>query len=417
MTGDTMNFGGLMKFLREDREYSGKKSSVKEDGRTEFPIGRREHSRSRSTHLGSGRTKDQGAHKLFQKRFEDLTSEEREDVLSWVKETKEPDPTRPNVDHESVGVETYEDDDLNKVKSQTPKNKKFAVRQVKDKEVETPIPTVKSPTKESRTGTLYLCNECYRTFRNIEAKCIHCPSTSVESIVTMKLAEGVSELIGELEGMTMEDQAAVRKAIEAGQISDEWPNEGDMIDALSSLEDIVDPTENPDADIKLLYFEHVLIPKALSVQGEASEGKVPSDKDDEQKIIQKLIEDKDEWRAKVVTPLSEALENTNLGYYHSSSRKAEDGTLVYEFTSVGGGPAVEVHVKSEPVRVEEDVRTLPSRRPSTLPDEEEEEIEVPTREKRPHRVTPLKPEPGQHPGPKGSASQNPDVVLFKKMRK
>jgi len=304
MFNDTMNFGGLMQFLREDKEYPGKKSSKKKP-------------------------------------------EERPAADTMAVQKK------PDVDHEAVGAETYEKDDLTKVKSQTPKNKRLAVRKVADKEVETPIPPVKPPTKESRTGTLYLCNECLKTSRSTEAKCALCSSTSVESIVTMKLAEGVSELVGELENITISDQTAVRNAIEAGQISDEWPTEDEMIDALSSLEDIVDPMENPDVDVKLLYLEHVLVPKALSVQGEASEGKVPSDKDDdEQKIVQKLTEDENNtWSDKkieetLLNPVGSILGETNLGYYHSETRVDQDGSRIYEFTSVAGAPVIEVHVKS-----------------------------------------------------------------------
>lgn len=258
---------------------------------------------------------------------------------------KEADPSKPNVDHEAVGAETYEDADLEKVKSQTLKNVDFAVRQVKDEEVATPIPAVKAPAKESK-GFLQLCEECAKTFRSMESKCPVSGKHHVERIVAeKKVNEGILELVGEVEDFSMEDQKAVRNAVESGQIENEWPDDDTMIDALSSLEDIVDPTENPDVDIRLLYLKHILVPKALSVQ---NEGKVPDKNDDDAKIVQKLTEERDEWRDKVVTPLSEALEGTNLGYYHSASRKAEDGTLIYEFTSVGGGPSVEVHVKSAP---------------------------------------------------------------------
>ena len=294
------NMGSLMSFLRNDPEYKGKKPLVTEGRR---PAAKR-------------------------------VNEETKKKL---------DPSKPNVDHEAVGAETYEDADLEKVKSQTLKNVDFAVRQVKDEEVETPIPVVKAPAKESK-GFLQLCEECAKTFRSMKSRCPVSEKHHVERIVAeKKLCEGVLELTGEIEGLEPGDVQAVRHSVETGQIPNEWPSDDEMIDLLSGQEDVVDPSElDADIDIKMAYLKHVLVPKALSMK---NEGKVPSKDDDDSKIIKKLTEERDEWRDRLVTPLSEALEDTNLGYYHSSSRKGEDGTLVYEFTSVDGGPAVEVHVK------------------------------------------------------------------------
>lgn len=384
-------------------------------------------------------------------------------------ESKKPDPSKPNVDSELLGLEDYEDEDLNKVKSKTLKDPGFSVRQVKDKEVETPIPPTRAPARESK-GSLYLCTECAKTFRSLKGKCPVSEDHCVETIVAEKKAyEGILDLVGEVEGLSRDDEIAVRSAIEAGHLKNEWPEDGEMIDALSSLEDLVDPMKELDADIKELYLKHVLVPKALTLRETTEdistktldpglkpqdviqkykenasvveteeairitasdlelplnsvkellikhgviEGKVPDKDDDDAETIKKLTEDRNEWRDKVISSLGEVLENTNLGYFYSASRKHEDGTLVYEFTSVSGGPAIEVHVKSSPAsEVQEDVETLPGRRPSVVPDEDTEE--TPTREKRPRRVTPLRPEPGQTPEPKG---QNPDVVLFKKVR-
>jgi hypothetical protein len=273
-----------------------------------------------------------------------------------------PMQSKPDVDHEALGVETYEDEDLTKVKSQTPKNAKYAVRKVADKEVETPIPVVKPPTKESKIGTLYLCNECFKTFRNTKAKCIHCPSIAVEPIVQIK--EGVLELVGEVPGISVSDQKILQLAINTDVISDEWPSDEEMTDALSSLEDIVDPEqESPDMDLKMSYLKHVLIPKALSMH----EGKVPSDKDDsEEKIVQKLTEEEQDELAdsseevageeepgvasdkklwdKIAGVVGEALQTLNLGYYHSSTHEEESGVLFLEFTSVSGGPLISVTV-------------------------------------------------------------------------
>ncbi len=277
-------------------------------------------------------------------------------------DAKKPNPSKPNVDHEAVGVENYEDEDLNKVKSQTIKNVDFAVRQVKDKEVETPIPAVKAPTKESK-GQLFLCNDCTKTFRAMESKCPTChKSECVERVVAeKKVLESVHELVGEVPGINPKNQKILLWALRNKVIEDEWPEYEVMFDALAhaGVEASDEEVQNVE-DIQGSYLQNVLLPQAKRSymkrvygtdghakegpqEGAAVEGKVPDKNDDEAKIVKKLTEEKDEWRDKVVSPMDEALQGTNMGYYHQATRRTNKG-IVYEFKSVSGGPDIEVRV-------------------------------------------------------------------------
>lgn len=88
----------------------------------------------------------------------------------------------PKLEAEDVGVEDYSGEDLNSTppkpapKSQSKDDEKYAVREVPDTEVQNP-----APAKESKGG-LYLCNNCFTTFRNTEGVCTKCRSNIVEMI-------------------------------------------------------------------------------------------------------------------------------------------------------------------------------------------------------------------------------------------
>lgn len=90
----------------------------------------------------------------------------------------------PQIDAEELGVEEYEDEDLNKVPpqkapvSKSKKDPRYAVRLVKDTEIENP-----AKTKLESKGDLYLCNNCFKTFRNTEGVCTECRSNIVERVV------------------------------------------------------------------------------------------------------------------------------------------------------------------------------------------------------------------------------------------
>ena len=92
----------------------------------------------------------------------------------------------PEVDPEEIGVEDYSEEDLNSTpakpapKSKSKDDDRYKIREVPDKEVENP-----APKKEAKTGKgdLYLCENCYKTFRSHEAICPHCRSNIVERVV------------------------------------------------------------------------------------------------------------------------------------------------------------------------------------------------------------------------------------------
>lgn len=91
---------------------------------------------------------------------------------------------------------------------------------------------------------------------------------------TPSVTEGVLELVGEADGLSPEDVNAVRKAVEDGRIDAEWPSDEEMIDALSGLEDVVDPMtagEEPDV-VRTAYLRHILVPKAIATSGAGEEG-------------------------------------------------------------------------------------------------------------------------------------------------
>jgi len=241
---------------------------------------------------------------------------------------------------EEIGVEDYSDQELNgpkaKATSKSKKDPRYARRDVPDKETENPKPQKAAKEhKENNKHTLYLCNECYKTFRNNEAVCLHCKSKIVEKVIkdgkvphkddsdekmVKTLMEGVLELVGEIEGVSKEDQDAVRAAIESGKIPDEWPTEDAMIDELSALEDIVDPSELDEyGDLKIAYAKYVLVPKALS-------------------MLEGMKEDVDNTNTneiiRIVNACYEGLEP--LGYWHTETIDTERGTR-FEFIKEGGG--------------------------------------------------------------------------------
>lgn len=77
------------------------------------------------------------------------------------------------------------------------------------------------------------------------------------------LTEGILKLVGEVDWMGPTDVQAVRQAVAAGRIDAEWPPEEEMIDALSGLEDIVVPANEP-GDVRTAYLRHIIVPKAIA---------------------------------------------------------------------------------------------------------------------------------------------------------
>lgn len=191
-------------------------------------------------------------------------------------QSMQPDEEAAPVEEPNQRLEDYSTDDMDKVEVKG----EDITTELSDKDLEQEWAKPKADkkkkkkakeSKEEDNHPLYLCNECCKTFRNAEAVCLLCESKDVTTIAR-KLVEGVSELIGEVEGVSMKDQAAVRDAIKKGAIDEEWPAEEVMIDQLSKLEDIVPPEEE---DIKIAYLKYVIVPKALSV----AEAKVEEQED------------------------------------------------------------------------------------------------------------------------------------------
>ncbi len=91
--------------------------------------------------------------------------------------------------------------------------------------------------------------------------------TDSEDKQIQTLYEGILELVDEIEGMSSEEADVVRKAVADGRIDAEWPSYEKMIDALSSLEDIVDPkTAGKEPDIvRQAYLQYIIVPKAISM--------------------------------------------------------------------------------------------------------------------------------------------------------
>ena len=90
----------------------------------------------------------------------------------------------PVVDLDKMDLEDYDKEDFNKsgkeVPSKSKKNPKYKVTEV-PKKLENQM--LKDSTQNE---SLYLCNNCFKTFRNTEASCTECCSNIVE-----KIAEGV----------------------------------------------------------------------------------------------------------------------------------------------------------------------------------------------------------------------------------
>ena len=211
-----------------------------------------------------------------------------------------------------------------------------------------------SEKKESRFSfmkkqkPLWLCNECFKTFRANEAICENCKSKKVERIAEQygpgftkevfkvtwkntdtgkeestrvmafdkadarkeakrsnreitkvegpimeeprkeeakvpfdessegsKLLEGVHELVSNVPGIDKEEQAALHKAIEDGVISNKWPSEEEIVDALVKAE--IDPHIVDDADmgeLRQIYLKHILLTQAMKLARVASESKL-----------------------------------------------------------------------------------------------------------------------------------------------
>jgi len=182
------------------------------------------------------------------------------------------------------------------------------------------------------TKPLWLCNSCCKTFRSDESKCTECKSEDTEKIVQEqdvalfkevyevnytdkvgnaksdrveaydeadakrmvskskgielesigkvakvsktnedKIKESVLELIGEIPGIDFEDQQTLRWAYNRNLIPREWPEDEEVVDALSKVDADIPPEEKDQYDdLKPLYLRYVLLPKAKQEFASAS---------------------------------------------------------------------------------------------------------------------------------------------------
>jgi uncharacterized Zn finger protein (UPF0148 family) len=218
--------------------------------------------------------------------------------------------------------------------------------------------TATSEKKESKFSfikkqePLWLCSECYKTFRSSKSICTLCESKKVEKIVEQdvgftkevfkvtwrntdtekeestnvtgidkadvrvqfgkkpnkelikiegpiteepkggstvpfdsgsegsKLYETVRELIGEVSGISKDEQNTLIQAIEKGDISNTWPSDETMIDKLSASETAsrimsVEDIDGLDmGEIRFAYLKYILLPKAKETAEVASESKL-----------------------------------------------------------------------------------------------------------------------------------------------
>lgn len=195
---------------------------------------------------------------------------------------------------------------------------------------------------------LWLCSECYKTFRANKAVCENCKSENVERITEQygpgftkevfdvtwkntdtgkeestrvmafdkadakkeakrpnrevtkvegpiksvpekeetkvpfdensegsKLRETVEQLVREVPGIDKEEQEVLLKAIEDGTISNEWPSDEQMIDALAKADIDSAIVDDPDVeDFRVVYLKHILLTHALKATRVAKESKM-----------------------------------------------------------------------------------------------------------------------------------------------
>jgi len=85
-----------------------------------------------------------------------------------------------------------------------------------------------------------------------------------------KVVESVEELVGEVPGISIEDQKILHWALEKGVISSDWPRHEKIISALAEVGQEVPEEELwSDWDNKSLYLKYVLLPKAKKAAADA----------------------------------------------------------------------------------------------------------------------------------------------------
>jgi len=262
---------------------------------------------------------------LLQKIQEATIEEEVEEVPGTMLPQEDPDVETPD------DIEDIEKEDLDKVDLSKKKDREDAVKEIPDKDLEMKPQEL----KKIKDGKLYLCNECCKTFESGEPICSFCKGKEVELIAEgykkrrkrdgtgphkdsaqrsvygdrgrrkqagdkcpkeseegkvpadkdseeikiKKLTETVRELIGEVPGISVDDQKLLHWAIRSGAISDKFPNDEVIFDQLSYLADVEDvealqDVESVDrADIHGYYLRYALLPKAKEAYAKQTRGR------------------------------------------------------------------------------------------------------------------------------------------------
>lgn len=90
-----------------------------------------------------------------------------------------------------------------------------------------------------------------------------------------KLHEDVQELVREVPGIDKEEQEILLKAIEDGTISNEWPTDEEMVDALTKAGVDSEIASDPEAeDFRVAYTKHILLTQAIKAARVAKESKI-----------------------------------------------------------------------------------------------------------------------------------------------
>lgn len=268
----------------------------------------------------------------------------------------------PKLEADDVGVEDYSEEDLNSTppkpapKSQSKDDDRYAVKEVPDKAVQNPVSA-----KESK-GYLLLCNNCFKTCRNIEDICTECRSNMVERIVEDSKPPFACKEGGLTPGLKDADvlrkyrasvaQVGEDKAIQqTAQDLNLSPAEVRRIVTASKNEKVVDEKgwfyrqgDALKADPKFQTLLQKYGPKSAEVeqyvirqQGTNTTRSIIQD------LIKYAIGELEEGREfiqseKTANAVAAALQP--LGYWHAGTRELDDGEM-YEFI---GSDLPEVHL-------------------------------------------------------------------------
>jgi len=246
--------------------------------------------------------------KLLQKIQESTVEEEVQEVPQTMKPQEEPEVETPD------DMEDIEKEDLDKLDVSKKKDRKDAMKEVPDKELE--IKPQESKKIVRGKGQLYLCKECCKTFESKEPICTFCESKEVELLVEGYEERGKRDGTGPFKGSaqrSIHGDKGVRKMKGEKCPKKEVEKEKGEVSFLKNVYKVKYKLNGEDEETSVLDFDeaeaeqHVLklYPGAeiLSIEKKqeekSSEGKVPADKDSEETKIKKLTETVEELISEV----------------------------------------------------------------------------------------------------------------------